>query len=891
MGFLKNGEELRQEGKGYYDAKDYARALRCFEKAFEKGDHDSLFLIYETHKSANQIDRGIELLETYVDEPAFSVSERIQICTVLAQNEKIRGKYLRRAADLGHALSQNTLFKNACAACDMDAILTCGEQILENATASEEMKISVLQQYLNRVEHEVSLGENYYTLHNGTIGKHTYLSLLHEVISRPASSEKLRNGAKLALARYYLIDRYYRTTTENQEQYFEVYSTAFSTDVDVVQLLKEIYLDVDLARYYLALVYTFGLGGVEKVDFDVAINYLTPLAEIKNYQADKYSPGSRQLVSLLNNQAVYGLDMYLWYNSRRNFTDTIIGNQSFKDAINTHLSILDRQYDKWNGTSNFVFHATKRRVLDSNIWIFDGEPSNAKKTLASDYCCKLAYHCYKNPVFKVIDPFEINASAGIEAKYAYLRSKVEDVKDEECCVLYFDSPYLVSKDSSGFDGLNQALQYLIRLIDNHAEGIIVLVLGGDGEQIKNHLVSTGIPDYKYNSIPFYGYSADEVIDLLDMLNKKASANGASIELNNQTLSEVHHLVNLRNNANNRNVNFDDVNFIYASLRNHYYTHSGESATDYTPVLENIEKELGVHQQEESDFNKTMEELDSMIGLTNIKAKMRSIIGSVRVNKMRIHNGLKPINNSLHMVFAGNPGTGKTTVAKMMGKILKELEVLSRGHVVEVSRSDLVDIYFGGTANKTRNVLNRALNGVLFIDEAYTLTNNSNSGGMKDYGVEAVEEILKFMSDHNNEICVIVAGYTKEMQDFIATNPGLQSRFNTWVEFEDYSEEELYSIFEGLCKKNDFTIQEEVRPLILADFKKAKAGGTNFGNARFVGTYFNELVEKLGNYLTMKYSFSDAGMPTKSELQSFTIELFDGRSDYSADFAFADFFAQ
>lgn len=130
-----------------------------------------------------------------------------------------------------------------------------------------------------------------------------------------------------------------------------------------------------------------------------------------------------------------------------------------------------------------------------------------------------------------------------------------------------------------------------------------------------------------------------------------------------------------------------------------------------------------------------------------------------------------------------------------------------------------------------------------------------------------------------------------MQDFIATNPGLQSRFNTWVVFEDYSEEELYSIFEGLCKKNDFTIQEGVRPLILADFKKAKAGGTNFGNARFVGTYFNELVEKLGNYLTMKYSFSDAGMPTKSELQSFTIELFDGRSDYSADFAFADFFAQ
>lgn len=891
MGFIKNGEELREEGKGYYDAKDYTRALRCFEKAFEKGDHDSLFLIYEAYKSANQLDRGVEILESYVEDPAFSVSERIHICTLLAQNEKLRNQYLRRGADLGHALSQNTLFKNACASCDIDAILFFGEQILDNATASDEMKMSVFQQYLNRVEHEVSLGENYYAFYNGTIGKHTYLSLLNEVITHTGASKNLRNAAKLALSRYHLIDRYYRSITESQEHYFEVYRHSVNTDVSVVRLLEDIYQEVDLARYYLALVYTFGLGGVEKADFDVAINYLTPLAEIKNYQADKYSPGSRQLVSLLNNQAVYGLDMYLWYNSRRHFEDTIIGNQSFKTSINIHLSILDRQYDKWDGTSNFIFHVNKRRTLDSNIWIFDGEPSNAKKTLASEYCRRLAYHCYKNPVFKVIDPFEINASAGIEAKYAYLRNTVDDIKSEQCCVLYFDSPYLVSKDSSGFDGLNQALQYLTRLIDNHSEGIIVLVLGGDGEQIKNHLVSTGIPDYKYNVIPFHGYSADEVIALVNMLNEKASANGASIELDHQTLSEVHHLVNLRNNANNCNVNFDDVNFIYASLRNHYYTNSGASATDYTPVLKNIEKELGVHQQEESDFNKTMEELDSMIGLTNIKAKMRGIIGSVRVNKMRIHNGLKPINNSLHMVFAGNPGTGKTTVAKMMGKILKELEVLSRGHVVEVSRSDLVDIYFGGTANKTRNVLNRALNGVLFIDEAYTLTNNSNSGGMKDYGVEAVEEILKFMSDHNNEICVIVAGYTKEMQDFIATNPGLQSRFNTWVEFEDYSEEELYSIFEGLCKKNDFIIQEEVRPLILADFKKAKAGGTNFGNARFVGTYFNELVEKLGNYLTMKYSFSDAGVPTKSELQSFTTELFDTRSDYSSEFAFAEFFAR
>ena len=886
MGFLKNAEELRQEGEIFLKDRDYTHALRSFEKAYEKGDHASLFKIYEVCLKTNQVTRGIELLTPHVDNPDFTVDERIRICSLLAQHESLKERYLQCAAALGHALSQNTLFQNACATNDLNAILSFGEQILGNSSASNEMKTSVLKQYVNRAKHEEPLGNNYYALVDGNLGKHTYLSLLHDAINCPPSD--LRNAAIISFVRYCLLESYYHASTSDGEHYTEKYRNDCAQNRNIVPLLEEIHMHVDLARYYLALIYTFGFGLVD-IDYSKASSFLMPLVA-EDYRIERYAPGSQQLKLLLDCRAVSGLNIYISYRQNWGFNNSIIGNQAFKKEIISHLSILDRQFNQWDYTSNFIAFVNKSRTLDSNIWIFDGESSNAKKTLAKEYCRQLAYHCFMKSAFQVIDPFKINAYAMAEDKYGYIRKIVDEIKQWECSVLYFDNPYLVNETASGFDGLNSILRYLIHLMEEQKDRIIVLCLGGDGDRIKRHLISLGIADYKYGIIPFHGYSADEAISLLEMLNRQASTNGANIILDEQVLDKIHHFVSLKNNAGNRNINFDVITFIYSSLRNHYFASEGEDCVDYEDVFRNIEKELGVQQQEESDFQKTMEELDSMTGLMNIKAKMRSIIGSVRVNKMRIHNGLKPINSSLHMVFAGNPGTGKTTVAKKMGKILKELEVLSRGHVVEVSRSDLVDIYLGGTANKTRNVLNRALNGVLFIDEAYTLTNSTNTGGIKDYGVEAVEEILKFMSDHNDEICVIVAGYTKEMREFIAANPGLQSRFNTWVEFEDYSEDELYSIFEDLCRKNDFSVQEEAKALILADFKKAKAGGTNFGNARYVGTYFNELVEKLGNFLTMKYCHPESGMPSKQELQTFTLELFDGRADYSSDFAFADFFS-
>ncbi len=235
------------------------------------------------------------------------------------------------------------------------------------------------------------------------------------------------------------------------------------------------------------------------------------------------------------------------------------------------------------------------------------------------------------------------------------------------------------------------------------------------------------------------------------------------------------------------------------------------------------------------------ELDSLCGLDKVKQDVHSLINLVKVRQLREENGLSVPPMSLHLVFMGNPGTGKTTVARLLARLYRAIGVLSKGQLVETDRSGLVAGYVGQTAIKTQEIITKAMGGVLFIDEAYSLI---SPDGTNDFGKEAIEVLLKNMEDHRDDLIVIVAGYTNLMDRFIHSNPGLESRFNKYFYFEDYTAEQLLSILESQCQRNCYQLDEEAREMAQAWLTEAYENrDENFGNARDVRNLFEQLIAR------------------------------------------------
>ena len=248
----------------------------------------------------------------------------------------------------------------------------------------------------------------------------------------------------------------------------------------------------------------------------------------------------------------------------------------------------------------------------------------------------------------------------------------------------------------------------------------------------------------------------------------------------------------------------------------------------------------------------MEELNELIGLEDIKKDVKELVSFMKIQKLRAEKGSKSVPVSLHLVFTGNPGTGKTTIARILARLYKEIGVLSKGQLVEVDRSGLVAGYVGQTAVKTQAKIQEALGGILFIDEAYALAKEGN-----DYGQEAIDTILKAMEDHRDDFVVIVAGYTDLMETFTTRNPGLKSRFNKYIEFKDYTQEELYQIFMLSCKKYGYTLTEEadkaLRAIIL---HKVLYKDENFANAREMRNLFEAVVTNQATRISEQEDVSD-----------------------------------
>ena len=340
---------------------------------------------------------------------------------------------------------------------------------------------------------------------------------------------------------------------------------------------------------------------------------------------------------------------------------------------------------------------------------------------------------------------------------------------------------------------------------------------------------------------------------------------AFIAINDETVTEVANLSNyglmLDNFLKQYGLYFTDGISYKKNPKSKNYRKDTKSNTPNKAgvIKQNAAATEDLELEPEETLEQLMEELNTLVGLKSVKQDLTNLINLVKIRKLREERGMKQPDITLHLVFSGNPGTGKTTVARLLAKIYKALGVVSEGQLVEVDRSGLVAGYVGQTATQTAEVVESAIGGILFIDEAYTLI---KGGDEKDFGQEAVDTLLKLMEDNRDDLIVIVAGYTDKMEEFVNSNPGLKSRFNKYIFFNDYSGSELTEIFNNMAKKQEYDTDKEAGAFV-EDYltKKATAHEENFANAREARNYLERCIERQATRIVEIENISDDDLRT------------------------------
>ncbi|WP_244832935.1 AAA family ATPase [Clostridium sp. BJN0001] len=505
--------------------------------------------------------------------------------------------------------------------------------------------------------------------------------------------------------------------------------------------------------------------------------------------------------------------------------NSLIGLKNVKTEINKIVRFV--KYEK--NRENIVGICEKNNL--SYHFAFLGNPGTGKTTVAR----LIAEIFYNLGILKTNNLVEVDRSV-IVGKYVGETAKLTKKAVEKALdgVLFIDEAYSLYKEGSSNDYGLEAIETLLKAMEDYRDRIIV-ILAGYTDKMKNLIkLNPGLKSRINFEIMFDDYTDIELLEIFKNMakNDKYKISKNAYEIFFQKISEAKIDENFANAREVRN--------IYEScLREKAYRIGDKKASkkDFTIITREDFGRFSKKESYEDKKKKLKKELNDLIGLKNVKDVIISLLNSLEVMERKSKLGIKVNTVSLNMLFSGNPGTGKTTVARILSKILKEIGILKKGHLVEVTRSDLVGQYVGETAIKTLNKIKEAYGGILFIDEAYSL----NGGSSNDYGKEAIETLIKEMEDNRDKLVVIFAGYTDKMEELLKINPGLKSRINFDIKFDDYNYKELFDIFKVFCKKESFVLTKDSENKIKSFFKSAfESGKTDSSNARFVRSCFEKI---------------------------------------------------
>ena len=486
--------------------------------------------------------------------------------------------------------------------------------------------------------------------------------------------------------------------------------------------------------------------------------------------------------------------------------------------------------------------------------VFTGNPGTGKTTVA-----RLLGRIYRAMGFlskgHLVETDRGGLVAGFQGQTAL---KVREVVEQALGgVLFIDEAYGLTPEDGTADAGQEAVDTLVKLMEDHRDDLIVIVAGYT-ERMAQFLRSNPGLESRFNKrLHFDDYTPAELADIF-----KAMAEQQDYLLDED--AETVLVKGFQAAWQRKDETFGNArlarNWLETAVSNHAHRVGGLAGAAHeeltTLTASDIPTPANVRSSRSSGENEPgveelLAELDALVGMEPVKEDVRQVVDATRLRKLREAQGLPVSDQSLHLVFTGNPGTGKTSVARLVGRLYKALGLLSRGQFVETDRAGLVAEWMGQTAPKVRRVVQGALGGVLFIDEAYALTKGRQD--RDEFGAEAVDTLLKLMEDYRDDLVVIVAGYTGEMETFLQSNPGLASRFRKRIRFPDYTPEELNRILRAFAAAAEYEITEAAAEKSLRLFREQyEARDASFGNARLARNLFESAVNRLASRVARSF---------------------------------------